>query len=181
MSLGNRGGRPPQPTALKILRGNPGRRPIKQDEPSFGLKLHPAPKHLDATAKRKYSEIGNLLLSKGVVTEADAGILALYAQSWSLWVSASLEVDAEEKRQAQVEDLWDTQEHDDFEQLEKRLRRLERRALSTSPAVQQRHQERLNIDRYGGQLGLSPVMRAKLHVEPAPKAKDEMEELLSNG
>ena len=109
------------------------------------------------------------------------GILALYAQSWSNWIKASLEVQAEQKRQEQLEELWDTETHDDFEQLEKRLRQLERKALFSSPAVSRQKDERLMIDRFGSQLGLSPVMRAKLHVEPAPKARSEMEELLSNG
>ena len=54
-------GRPPKPTALKLLHGNPGKRPISDREPKPPKGETTCPKHLDATAKTEWKRIGLLL------------------------------------------------------------------------------------------------------------------------
>lgn len=84
-------GRRPVPTALKVIRGNPGRRPINKAEPHGGNPLGPAPEELSDRQK----EIWNTAIKKaplGVLCEIDASIFAT-------WVSA---VDTFEKARKSV-------------------------------------------------------------------------------
>ena len=184
MAVGNRGGRPAKPTALHVLHGTyqPVRH-AKRVEPQTTSKLPPPPKHLDAGAKRRYRAVGEYLIKQGVLTEGDMGILALYAESWSNWVAASLESQREHAEQEAIEKRWSSLPKLDeaSEALAARIQRVERRALGESPAVKRSREERLLVDRFGGQLGLSPVMRTKVRIDAPPKEVDKMEALLSNG
>ena len=174
-------GRPRTPTALKALRGNPGRRPLPDREPVYVLALPEPPKHLDAVAVRRYQVVGEMLLKSGVMTEADMGILAMYAESWSNWIQSSVEVRKDLARQRAIEKQWggmaDVTEAEEL--LAKRLDRLERRAMQEGPAVRRQREEKLMLDRLGGQLGLSPAMRTRVHATKPETERDPMAELLS--
>jgi len=65
-------GRRPKPTALKLVTGNPGRRPLNSAEPTPPLYSAPPPKHLSNTAKETWERLTLLLNSMGVLTIADA-------------------------------------------------------------------------------------------------------------
>ena len=71
-------GRPPVPTAAKILRGNPGRRPLNSSEPDVALltKLPPAPKHLGRIARKEWRARVRQLDEMRMLTEADLSMLA---------------------------------------------------------------------------------------------------------
>jgi len=81
-------GRKPVPTALKLLRGNPGKGAIPKDEPKPTKGLPPCPSWLSAVAKREYRRVGKLMVSAGVMTVADGPALAMLATSWATWVEA---------------------------------------------------------------------------------------------
>ena len=68
--MGRRGPKP-TPTALKILRGNPGHRPINADEPQPkpAKSLRP-PAWLDPKAARIWRELGPRLHALGLLTDA---------------------------------------------------------------------------------------------------------------
>ena len=51
-------GRKPQPTALKVLKGNPGRRPLNEDEPKPEVLLPRPPAHLSPVARREWRRAG---------------------------------------------------------------------------------------------------------------------------
>lgn len=78
----------PKPTALRILQGNPGKRPLPKGEPKPKVLLPPCPKHLDAEARREWRRMGHKLLSLGLMTEIDRSSLAAYCIAWSRWVTA---------------------------------------------------------------------------------------------
>ncbi|MGZ9112729.1 MAG: phage terminase small subunit P27 family [Rhodoplanes sp.] len=50
------------------------------------------PAHLEDRARRKFTEIAEMLARCGVMTELDAGALARYAVIWCRWVDAEAEV-----------------------------------------------------------------------------------------
>jgi len=80
------GGRKPVPTALKIVRGNPGRRPIQKDEfrPAWG-KIS-CPKHLRPEARKEFRR---LLKALGVMlTPVDRTVLSILCTSWARHVDA---------------------------------------------------------------------------------------------
>ena len=50
-------GPPPQPTALRVLNGNPGRRPLNDREPKPGAGPPRCPPYLDEEAKRQWKRL----------------------------------------------------------------------------------------------------------------------------
>jgi P27 family predicted phage terminase small subunit len=84
---GRSGGRP-QPTRLKLLRGNPGKRALNPDEPQPDPALPEPPDHLSDEAQREWERVGGLLLSLGLVSDLDRAALAAYCQAWGRWVEA---------------------------------------------------------------------------------------------
>lgn len=79
-------GRKPQPTALKLLRGNPGQRPINDAEPQFAVRLPRPPTQLSQSAKSIWRREGRRLLQVGVFTIADAPAFAAWCQSYARWL-----------------------------------------------------------------------------------------------
>jgi P27 family predicted phage terminase small subunit len=83
-----RSGRKPKPTVLKVLQGNPGKRPLNPHEPRPEPKLPQAPAHLSEDAKKEWRRLGRQLLRMGLMTEIDRPALALYCQAWGRWLEA---------------------------------------------------------------------------------------------
>ena len=83
-------GRPPKPTALKLLTGNAGKRPLPENEPApvVPSRLPPPPKHLSDEAKSEWRRMGRELLRLGLLTTIDRAEFALYCQAWGRWVEA---------------------------------------------------------------------------------------------
>ena len=81
-------GRKPVPTHLKIIRGNPGKRPLNHHEPESAATLPPCPAHLSADAKKEWKRVGKMLTEHGVMTELDTDALALYCSTYALWKDA---------------------------------------------------------------------------------------------
>lgn len=74
-------GRKPTPAKLKILRGNPGRRPIKKEpEPKAGIPEAPA--HLSKAAREEWDRLTAELHACGLLSVCDRGELAAYCQVW---------------------------------------------------------------------------------------------------
>ena len=86
--VSGRSGRRPAPTRLKVVRGNPGKRPLNAKEPEPKTQLPEAPEHLNDEAKREWKRAGEMLADLGVVTELDRSAFAGYCQAWGRWVEA---------------------------------------------------------------------------------------------
>ena len=82
------GGRKPQPTALKVLKGNPGRRPLNEAEPKPKVLL-PSPRtHLSPVARREWRRAGAFLVEMGLMTNLDVAALAGYSVAYARWSDA---------------------------------------------------------------------------------------------
>jgi len=83
----------PVPTKLKILRGNPGKRPINQLEPKLrALTKPPAPPaFLGDTARGEWRKRAREFVEIGMLTSADLGLLAAYCESYGRFADASEE------------------------------------------------------------------------------------------
>jgi len=87
-------GRKPKPPALRVVDGNTRKRaPVESPELPPGIPACPA--HLDAVAEAEWNRIAPLLSDRGILSEADAGILAAYAQAYGLWKQASEKLSAD--------------------------------------------------------------------------------------
>jgi P27 family predicted phage terminase small subunit len=141
-------GRKPVPTALKILRGNPGRRPLNQNEPSPTVGV-PAPlKALTPAGRRHYRDLSARLSAVRVLTENDGPALSALAQSIADYEEATREL-AENGRVLQgvngpVRSPW---------------------AILQKQALDQ-------MQRGFTDFGLSPVARAKISAVPQSTADD---------
>jgi P27 family predicted phage terminase small subunit len=77
--------RRPQPTALKILRGNPGKRRLNAAEPKPRADGIEPPAWLTGAALEKWNELLPILQQVGLLTRADVGSLARYCDAWAWW------------------------------------------------------------------------------------------------
>jgi len=71
-------GRKNKPTNLKIVEGNPGKRPLNENEPKPQSGIPDMPKWIELfdEAVKNWKHESEILDRMGVMTEADAGILA---------------------------------------------------------------------------------------------------------
>lgn len=75
----------PKPTALKVLAGNPGRRPINDREPDTGaLDLDP-PNDLSADAVPHWRRVAPMLVKAGVLKQSDRDLLTCYCEAFAAW------------------------------------------------------------------------------------------------
>ena len=81
-------GRKPKPTHLKLLQGNPGKRPINSAEPKPPAELPSAPAHLSDAAKTEWTHMGQQLLTLGLLTSIDRAAFAAYCVVWGRWAEA---------------------------------------------------------------------------------------------
>jgi P27 family predicted phage terminase small subunit len=70
-------GRPPIPTALKIMRGNPGHRPLPKDEPKPEVIEPTRPANLSPRAIQEWERMVPILMRMKVLTEADGQALGM--------------------------------------------------------------------------------------------------------
>jgi P27 family predicted phage terminase small subunit len=69
----------PIPTALKLLRGNPGKRPLNKNEPTFSDALPVAPEWLTKRAKDVFTLLATRLNEMGYASASHTEALALAA------------------------------------------------------------------------------------------------------
>lgn len=90
-------GRKPVPTALKILRGNPGQRPLNLAEPKppaafDGFAMAPAELSKDPVALQEWKRLAPLLHRIRQVTEAERTVLIALCEQWSVYRTAHAKV-----------------------------------------------------------------------------------------
>lgn len=73
----------PKPTALRLLEGNLGKRPINAQEPRPDIRMPQRPAWLDAGAQSVWRRLAPKLLELGVLSEVDGDIFGAYCQTAS--------------------------------------------------------------------------------------------------
>ncbi len=81
-------GRKPKPISLKLIEGNPGKRPIHGREPQPPQSQPSCPAHLSPSAKAEWKRLGQSLNRIGLLTQVDRAALAAYCQAYGRWVEA---------------------------------------------------------------------------------------------
>jgi len=82
-------GRPKKPTALKVLEGNRGRRPLNNNEPQPDSVIPDCLDWLEPDAKEAYEQLAPMLNRLGLLTEADGHALAAYCSAFARWKRAT--------------------------------------------------------------------------------------------
>ena len=152
-------GRKPTPTAIKVLEGNPGKRPINDREPQPPKKAPSCPKWLEPDAKREWRRLSHKLEQLGILTEADMSVFASYCQAYARWKAAEEFITSHGYVSMTPAGYVQQLPH---------------------VSISQTYQKIMN--RCAEQLGLTPSSRSRLIAgEPGGSIKDDMEELLGGG
>jgi P27 family predicted phage terminase small subunit len=85
-------GRKPKPTTLKVLAGNPGRRPLNKHQLQVPVEVPECPDYLDDEAKAEWFRMAKVLQDMGLLTQADRTALAAYCVAYSRWMAAEAQV-----------------------------------------------------------------------------------------
>lgn len=78
----------PQPTHLKTVRGNPGRRPLNEKEPEPDTTIPDPPPTLSEKALKQWDLVAPQLHKMGVLTQIDATALEMYCVAYGNWAEA---------------------------------------------------------------------------------------------
>jgi len=157
--MGKRGPRP-TPTKLKILRGNPGCRPLNKDEPeppSDGVSMPP---HLGEVAAARWRELLPMLQSVRVMTRADIESLARYCDTYEWWLATRAKLKKEGDTYPILNDGGDV------------------KYIAQRPEVSIAHKLAQQLRQLEQDFGLNPSARASLHVEKSQAIKDEEDRLM---
>lgn len=146
-------GRKPKPTHLKVLEGNPGRRPLNDREPEPEPILLMPPPELPKIARDEWNRLARELYDLGMLTNLDQAIMEAYCYSYAKWKNALKEVDGhpivKTKNGNIIQNPWETVANRAYDQMI--------RALT--------------------ELGLSPPSRSRVKVSPK-KQKDIFAEFM---
>ena len=140
----------PKPTALKLVRGNPGKRPLNKSEPQPQprLSMPAAPQHLSKDALKEWRRVCRELLPLGLFSNLDKSALAAYCQAYGRWVQA-------ERALSEVESETDglvieTQSGNTIQ----------------NPLVGIANKAMTDMVRYSAEFGMTPSARTRVHAEP---------------
>jgi P27 family predicted phage terminase small subunit len=81
-------GRRPKPTRLKVITGNPGKRPLNEHEPRPEPQVPPCPLELSPAAQREWHRLVTELGALKLLTNLDRAALAAYCGAYALWAEA---------------------------------------------------------------------------------------------
>lgn len=168
-------GRPPKPTKLKLLEGNPGKRKINRSEPKPGkarggvpvefrveraepgedLKDFKPPVAVDE-AKKEFVRRRRELEALGLLTTLDVGLLEAYCQAYGMWREAS----------AWVNKMG-------------MITKTTNGNFIQNPYVAIVNKQQEIMRKTGAELGFSPSSRSRLEVKGGENEEDPMSALLN--
>jgi P27 family predicted phage terminase small subunit len=85
--MGHRGP-PPTPTALKLVKGNPGKRELNKREPRATGSLGAPPDHLGAVGKAAWRNLVNVIAGMNLESGSDRRALELLVSTYEEWREA---------------------------------------------------------------------------------------------
>ena len=136
-------GRKPKPTRLKLIAGNPGKRPLNKHEPKPEPKVPTCPAHLCPAAKAEWKRLARELFLLGIVTDLDRAALAAYCQAYGRW--------AEAERKLKETPM---------------LLKLPSGYIQPSPWLAIANKQLELMAKYMAEIGLSPVSRTRVEARP---------------
>jgi len=148
-------GRKPTPTKLKLLHGNPGRRPLNAREPKPKAGLPPCPSSLKGTARAAWRQIAKMLRDAGIGTALDRHAMILLVDAWVTWDTATTTL-----RQSGL------------------LVKSPSGFPMQSPLLAIANRAHEQIVRLLAEFGMTPSARTRVHVE-VPQAPDPLQEFLN--
>ena len=149
----------PQPTTLKLLRGNPGKRPLNQHEPKPPDGMPECPEFLDDVAKAAWDRMSGMLRQMGVLTVVDGIALAALCVLYSRWVHAEEQV----KKYGSV------------------VKNPDRGHPMKSPYLRIANESLEALRKLLLEFGMTPSSRSRIHATVRSPEDDEFERFLAGG
>ena len=84
----------PKPTSLKLVTGNPGKRPLPKNEPMPKTPVGDPPQELNDDGLAEWHRVSKELSALGMITGFDRQSLLMYCVAYQLWVDALRKVNA---------------------------------------------------------------------------------------
>lgn len=159
------GQRPSKATALKIVEGNPGKRPIPENEPQPRKTAPNCPYDISPSAQRVWQRLAPKLERLGLLTEIDGDSFAALCQIRAHLASIHRRLRQKQEPMILVNQKTDPNGNEWEDRKPNPLLTLERQYYEL-------------LRKYAGEFGLSPRGRTGLTVGTYNKA-DEGEDLLS--
>ena len=148
-------GTPRKPTALKVLEGNPGKRPLPLHEPKPAPIMPECPSWFDAEAKSFWHKYGPKLHALGLLTEIDGPAFEAVCQRYSLWVKC-------EKRM-KAKGL---------------VKKLDTGYEQQRPEVSIAKNALADVKAFLTEFGMTPASRSRISLKLDDADEDDMEKLL---
>lgn len=152
--MGKRGPRP-TPTQLKVLRGNPGCRPLNRNEPAPPANGITMPAYLGHVAAARWAELLPMLQAVKVMTQADVEALARYCDTYEWWLAVRAKLKAEGDTYPILNDKGDV------------------KYVAQRPEVSIAHKLAVQMRQLEQDFGLNPSARTSLHVEEPKQETDD--------
>lgn len=147
-------GRKPQPTSLKILKGETRKERLNKDEPKPQPIAPPKPEYLNEHASAMWDRLAPKLVRMGLLTEVDGESFTSLCQAYGAWVQCQIEINEGG--------------------IDMKVGKGEYRQVK--PIVSESHKYFSEVKALLAEFGLTPSARARLSVKP--DAGDEFEDLI---
>lgn len=148
-------GPPPKPTHLKRLEGNPGKRPLNENEPQPQVSRPNCPAILQGPARTEWNRIVPELEALGLLSRLDRAALAMYCIAWG-----------------QVMTLQKTLKG------QSPIIKTPNGAVIDNPLISQRDRAMKLAHKFLTEFGMTPSSRSRISVDPSAGEKDDLEALL---
>ena len=151
-----RSGRKPKPTCLKVVTGNPGKRPVNENEIQPDDEVPVCPTWLSREAKAEWRRVVPELALLKLLAKVDRAALAAYCEAWSLLRRAEGELEKHGLL------LLERTEFEDGSVVTKATR---------NPAAYVMTNAMAQIRAFCGEFGLTPSARSRMSTPEAPSGK----------
>ena len=169
--MGLRGPKP-TPNVIKLLTGNPGKRPLNlSDGVNPEIEIPSPPKWLSTHAAKEWRRIGTELEVLGLIAQVDKASLATYCQTWGDLCDLEMAFAAQKKKAK--EQLGDN----DTSLMAAYFQKTPTGFLRESSIHRKIVEMRSELDRYVKNFGLNPAARARVspsnYVQPSLPGMEE--------
>ena len=144
-------GRKPKPTALKLVTGNAGKRPLPKNEAVLDLAEPIPPAFLCDDAKVEWGRVCSMLYRAGLMTDADRAALGAYCQAYGRWAQA-------ERALGRMAAL-------DKENKALTVKTIQGNAIN-NPLVGIANKAMSDMVRYAAEFGMTPSARSRVEARP---------------
>lgn len=143
-------GRKPKPTHLKIVIGNPGRRPLKEDaiQPEVRDEPPAAPAFLKGEARAEWKRLAPALCTLGLLSILDMGAFASYCLAFG--------------RLVQTEKLLANLAQQDASGRDAILIKTKTGGVAINPAIWLARASASDVVRYAAEFGFTPSSRSRI-------------------